>query len=195
MPRKNKWRDAHTGKRVVPSGHSLRMKKGPYWKEFRRSGEKPAMLSGVHPGQSDKEIVAFESSGKGSPIGHTYRKHYEKGRKHGSESWHSRQRVTPRERSFSDTHRKSDHEDIGPYSKNVSPITYTKAGGFTDKERKELPKTVTTYEPEAVKVRGESTRKKEYLKGPDIKGILKKRKKRRLAAQKVKVGLLEKRGL
>ena len=195
MARKKKWRDAYTGSRVVPSGHSLRLKKGPYRKEFRRSSEKPEVLSGVHPGQTDKEMARFSRAGS---LGHTYNKDKEEGRKHTSEEWHSRQnegkgfgkgRVN---RSYSDTHDKTTYEDVGSYKKNVSPITY---GGSSKNKPKN--KTVTSYEPEGVKVRSKSTEEKKSLSGPkkDIDKILKNRKKRRLASQKVKIGLLEKRGL
>ena len=196
MARKKKWRDAHTGSRVVPSGHSLRLKKKPYRKEFRRSSEKPEVLSGVHPGQTDKEMARFSRAGS---LGHTYNKDKEEGRKHTSEEWHSRQNEGPGfgkgnvRRSYWDTHDKTTYEDIGPYSKNVSSITY---GGVPNKN---TPKnsTVTSYEPEGVKVRSKSTEEKKSLRGPkkEIDKILKNRKKRRLASQAVKVGLLEKRGL
>ena len=196
MARKKKWRDAHTGSRVVPSGHSLRLKKKPYRKEFRRSSEKPEVLSGVHPGQTDKEMARFSRAGS---LGHTYNKDKEEGRKHTSEEWHSRQnegkgfgkgRVN---RSYWDTHDKTTYEDIGPYSKNVSPITY----GGVPNENTPKNTTVTSYEPEGVKVRSKSTSEKKYLKGSkkDVDKILKNRKKRRLASQAVKIGLLEKRGL
>ena len=196
MAKKKKWRDAHTGSRVVPSGHSLRLKKGPYRKEFRRSGEKPEVLSGVHPGQTDKEMARFSRAGS---LGHTYNKDKEKGRKHTSEEWHSRQNEGPGfrkgnvRRSYWDTHDKTTYEDIGPYSKNVSPVTY---GGVPNKNTPKN-KTVTSYEPEGVKVRSKSTEEKKSLRGPkkEIDKILKNRKKRRLASQAVKVGLLEKRGL
>ena len=195
MAKKKKWRDAYTGSRVVPSGHSLRLIKEPYRKEFRRRGEKPEMLSGVHPGQSDKEIARFSRAGS---LGHTYNNDKEEGRKKTSEEWHSRQnegkgfgkdRVN---RSYYDTHDKRTYEDIGPYEKNVVPITY---GGSSKNKPKNT--TVTTYEPEGVKIRGESTSEKKYIKGSkkDVDKILKNRKKKRLASQKVKIGLLEKRGL
>ena len=187
MARKKKWRDAHTGSRVVPSGHSLRLKKKPYRKEFRRSSEKPEVLSGVHPGQTDKEMARFSRAGS---LGHTYNKDKEQGRKHTSEEWHSRQNEGPGfrkgnvRRSYWDTHDKTTYEDVGSYKKNVSPITY---GGVSDKNTPKN-KTVTSYEPEGVKVRSKSTEEKKSLSGPkkDIDKILKNRKKKRLASQKDK---------
>ena len=191
----NKWRDAWTKQRVIPSGRSHRMMKD-YMRLYEKEGEKPAMLRGVHPGQRDNETRRFDRR-----IGYQYGKSKEEGRKKSREEWDSRQYEGPGfvkdgvRRSFDDSYEKSEHEDIGPYSADEGEITY--GSGFTDEERKNLPKTITHYSPEATKVRGEHTRKEAELSGPkkDIERILRNRKKRRLMAQKIKIGLLEKRGL
>ena len=189
MSGKNKWRDAWTKQRVIPSGRSLRMMKN-YMKLYEREGEKPSMLSGVHPEQRDHDTRRFDRR-----IGYQYSKSKEEGRKKEREEWDSRQYEGPRRRSFDDSYEKSEHEDIGPYSADEGEITY--GSGFTDEERKNLPKTIIHYTPEATKVRNIHTRKGADLSGPkaELERILEDRKKRRLASQAVKIGLLEKRGL
>ena len=185
------WVDKYGRKSFPPHGRRMRMKKD-YDETFYRPGAKRDISN--HPLSSSPASIQEDFDqvrmvrhpewfGEGSI--YSVDKHGSKGRKSYHDLYDTRiQRDgIDNERGYTEHKEKQRHEDIGPYLPSVGSITY--GAGYTDEERKKLPKFITHWAPEATKVSSESTTEKKYTRGKF------KHEKQR---QKL-IGLLEKQGL
>ena len=185
------WVDKYGRKSFPPHGRRMRMKKD-YDETWYRPGAKRDISN--HPLSSSPASIQEDFDqvrmvrhpewfGEGSI--YSVDKHGSKGRKSYHDLYDTRiQRDgIDNERGYTEHKEKQRHEDIGPYLPSVGSITY--GAGYTDEERKKLPKFITHWAPEATKVSSESTTEKKYTRGKF------KHEKQR---QKL-IGLLEKQGL
>ena len=185
------WVDKYGRKSFPPHGRRMRMKKD-YDETWYRPGAKRDISN--HPLSSSPASIQEDFDqvrmvrhpewfGEGSI--YSVDKHGRKGRETYSDSHDTRLQMDgiDNERGYTERKSKSRHKGIGPYLPSVGSITY--GAGYTDEERKKLPKFITHWAPEATEVSSESTTEKKYTRGKF------KHEKQR---QKL-IGLLEKQGL
>ena len=184
------FRDRY-GRKVYPRGRSMRMMKD-YDKTYYKYGDKRDIAS--HWQESSPESIQQDEDrinilrhpewfGEGSI--YAVDKSGHKGRSSYSDEWDTRLQMDgiDNERGYVDRRGKTRWKDIGPYTGHVGEITY--GAGYTDEERRKLPKTIKHFSPEATWVSDEFTEESKFTRGP-----FKNEKQR----QKL-IGLLEKQGL